>query len=312
MTGLAPLARRGLAAAQSTAARVGFVIVAVALAVWAVAGRWDEVVDALLRMQGRWLLVAGLVTMANLLLTGMAWRTILADLGSRLPLDVAARVFFVGQIGKYLPGSLWPVVVQAELGSDHGVARRRSAAATLVLILLSVFSALVVVLASLPFVPAVAENRFGWTLLLVVPLVVLLHPRVLGRLLDRALRLVGRPPLGEWTSLRGTALALAWALGSWVCAGLQVFFLVISMGAERTWRTAALTIAAYALAWAFGLVVVVAPAGAGAREVALGLLLSPLLDAGAVVVVVLLSRVLFTGADLTLAGLGLTVGRPRR
>jgi uncharacterized membrane protein YbhN (UPF0104 family) len=301
-----------LRAARSTVARIGFALLAVGLAAWAIVSRRDQVVDALLRMQGRWLLVAGLATLANLVLTGLAWRAVLADLGSRLPSAVAARVFFVGQIGKYVPGSLWPVVVQAELGHDHGVARRRSAAATFVLILLSAFSALVVVLASLPLVPAVAENGFGWMLPLVVPLLVVLHPRVLGRLLDRVLRLAGRPPLGEWTSTRGTAVALGWALASWAAAGLQVFCLSISMGAPRTWNTLALTTGGYALAWAVGLVVVVAPAGAGARELALAALLSRVLDAGAVVVVVLLSRVLFTGADLALAGLGLGVGKPRR
>jgi uncharacterized membrane protein YbhN (UPF0104 family) len=289
---------------------VAFGLVAAALAIWAVASRWNQVVDALLRMQGRWLLVAAVATLANLALTGLAWRAVLADLGSRLPFAAAARVFFVGQIGKYVPGSLWPVVVQAELGSDHGVPRRRSAAATLVLILLSAFSALVVVLGALPFVPSVAENGFGWALVLVVPLIVVLHPAVLGRLLDRLLRLIGRPPLGEWTSLRGTAAALGWALASWASAGVQVWCLAISMGAPRTWHTLALTTGGYALAWAVGLIVVVAPAGAGAREVALAALLSSVLDSGAVVVVVLLSRVLFTGADLTLAMLGLWVGRP--
>ena len=312
MTRLVALARRVLAAVQTTAARVTFGVLAVGLAIWAVASRWDQVVDALARMQGRYLIAAALATLANLLLTALAWRAVLADLGSRLPIAAAARVFFVGQIGKYLPGSLWPVVVQAELGRDHGVARRRSAAATLVLILLSAFSALLVVLGSLPFVPAVAENGFGWVLLLVLPLLVMLHPQVLGRVLDRVMKLIGRPPLGEWTSLRGTAIALGWALGSWLCAGLQVFCLAISLGAPRAWHTLALATGGYALAWAIGLIVVVAPAGAGAREVALAALLSGVLDAGAVVVVVLISRVLFTGADLALAGLGLSVGRPQR
>jgi len=312
MPRLLAAAKRLLAAAQSTAARIAFGVVALALAVWAVASRWEQIVDALLRMQGRWLLAAAVATLANCVLTGLAWRALLTDLGSHLPWGAAARVFFVGQIGKYVPGSLWPVVVQAELGSDHGVPRRRSAAATVVLILLSTFSALVVALGSLPFVPAVAENGFGWTFVLVLPLLVVLHPKVLGRLIDRALRLVGRPPLGEWTSVRGTATALGWALLSWAGAGLQVFFLAISLGAPRTPHTVAVTVGGYALAWAVGLVVVVAPAGAGAREVALAALLSPVLDRGAVVVVVLLSRVLFTASDLSLAGLGLAVGGGRR
>jgi len=312
MTAVMTIGRRGLAAMQSRVARVLFAAVAVGLAVWAVASRWDQVVDALGRMQGRWLVAAAVATVGNLVLTGMAWRAVLADLGSRLPFGPAARIFFVGQIGKYVPGSLWPVVVQAELGRDHGIARRRSAAATLVLILLSAFSALVMVLGSLPFVPAVAHTGLGWTLLLVVPLLVTLHPAVLGRLLDRVLALVGRPPLGEWTSLRGTAVALAWALASWIGAGTQVWCLTVALGAPRTWHTAAIATGGYALAWVAGLVVVVAPAGAGARELALATLLSSVLDTGAVVVVVLLSRLLFTAADLTLAGIGLGVGRPVR
>ena len=312
MTAVLALARRGMSVVQSTAARIAFGVVAVGLAVWAVASRWDQVVDALARMQGRWLVAAAVATVGNLLLTGLAWRAVLTDLGSRLPLRAAARVFFVGQIGKYVPGSLWPVVVQAELGRDHGVARRRSAAATVVLILLSAFSALVVVLAGLPFMPGVAGSGFGWTLLLVAPLLVVLHPAVLGRVLDRVLALVGRPPLGEWTSLRGTAVAMGWAMGSWACAGLQVFCLAAAMGAPRTWHTLALTTAGYALAWVVGFVVLVAPAGAGAREVALAAMLSPVLDPGAIVVVVLLSRLLFTVADLTLAAVAFGVHQRTR
>jgi glycosyltransferase 2 family protein len=312
VTAVVALARRGLSAAQSTAVRVAFGMVAVGLAVWAVAGRWDQVVDALARMQGRWLVAAAVATAGNLLLTGLSWRAILADLGSRLPVRAAARVFFVGQIGKYVPGSLWPVVVQAELGRDHGVARRRSAAATFTLIMMSALSALLVVLACLPFVPGVAETGFGWTLALVLPLLVLLHPAVLGRLLDRVLALVGRPPLGEWTSLRGTAIALAWALGSWLCAGLQVFCLTVSMGAPLAGHTLARTTGGYALAWVVGFVVLVAPAGAGAREVALAAVLAAVLDSGAAVLVVLLSRLLFTGGDLALAALAWGLHRRTR
>jgi len=66
---LTGLGRRLLAGAQSTAARMLFGAVAVGLAIWFVASRWNQVVDALARMQGRWLLLAVLATVANLLLT---------------------------------------------------------------------------------------------------------------------------------------------------------------------------------------------------------------------------------------------------
>ena len=305
---MAGAGRAVLAAAQSRTARVCFIVLAVGLAVWALSSRWGEVVAAAGRLDPVYLVAAGLATTANLVLTGQAWRALLADLGARLPVGLAARVFFVGQIGKYVPGSLWPLIVQAELAKRH-VARRSTAAATLVLILLSGASALLVVLVALPFAPDGGGSGVRWAGLLVLPAAAVLHPAVLGRLLDRGLRLLGRDPLDRWTSLRGTASATGWALAAWLLAGLQVWLLSVPLGAPPTWRTLALGVGGYALAWAVGLVVVVAPAGAGAREVALAAVLSAVLDRGAVVVVVLLSRVLFTAADLALAALGFAAGR---
>lgn len=60
----------------------------------------------------------------------LAWRSILRGLDSPLPVRPSARVYFVGQLGKYVPGSVWTVLTQMELGRDHNVPRRRSAAAT--------------------------------------------------------------------------------------------------------------------------------------------------------------------------------------
>jgi uncharacterized membrane protein YbhN (UPF0104 family) len=107
----------------------------------------------------------------------------------------------------------------------------------------------------------------------------------------------------------GTALATLWAGASWLCAGLQVFVLATALGAPADLRVAALAVGGYALAWAVGFVVVVTPAGAGAREVALAAVLAGTLDRGSVVVVVLLSRVLFTVVDLSAAGLGVLAAR---
>lgn len=306
------LAGRALAAAQSRTVRWGFAAVAIALAVWATASRRTEVVDALRRLDPDWLVVALLATLGNAASAGLMWRRLLADLGSRLPLLAAARVFFVGQLGKYVPGSVWPMVMQAELASDHGVARRRTAAATVVTLLLSVACALVVVVGTLPFVPEVVPPGFGWMVFLVVPLLVLIHPAVLDRLLNVGLTRIGRDPLERRTSLRGTVAATGWALASWVAAGLQVWALAASLGAPATLRGLALATGGYALAWAVGFVVVIAPAGAGAREVALAAVLSTVLDSGAVLVVVLLCRVLFTAVDLVLAGLGVAFGRTRQ
>lgn len=311
--GLATLVSHGLSVTRRPLFRWGFLTLAAALAVWALVSRRAEVAAALTRLDLAFVGAAAAVTAVQLALTGLTWRTLLDDLGSRLPLTVAARVFFVGQVGKYMPGSVWPVVMQAELARDHGVPRRRTAAAALVMLLVSATTALIVAIGSVPFVPQVARGRYAWVLLLVIPLVVFLHPRVLGPILNRGIGAIGGEPLEHSPSARGTARATGWALASWMTAGAQVWLLTAALGVDLTWRTFALAVGGYASAWAAGMLVVVAPAGAGAREVALIAVLSPVLGGGAVLVLVLTSRVLFTVADLLAAGIAYGVGgRPPR
>ncbi len=297
--------------AQARATRWVFGLGAAALATWAVVSQRAAVSQAMSEMSVGAIAVSAAFTGATLVCSGMLWRTVMADLGSPLPVAAGARIFFVGQIGKYLPGSLWPAVMQAELGSAHGVPRRRTATATMVTMLVALASAFATALVTAPFVPGGLESGLGWAALLVVPLVVLLHPPVLERVVDAVLRAAGRPPLGQRTSLRGTFLATLWAVAAWVFAGLQVLALAAPLGMTVSAGSAVRLVGGYALAWAIGFLVVVAPAGAGAREVALAAVLAGSLDSGAVVVVVLLSRVLLTLADLVAAGLGLLAGRER-
>ncbi|MFZ2015906.1 MAG: hypothetical protein WAV00_18985, partial [Nocardioides sp.] len=44
------------------------------------------------------------------------WRALLRGLGTVPPLGDAWPVFYVSQLGKYLPGLLWPAVAQMEAG----------------------------------------------------------------------------------------------------------------------------------------------------------------------------------------------------
>jgi hypothetical protein len=289
---------------------VSVAVAAVALAVWALAGEWEGVADAATRLSPWAIAAAFALTVGSTAAAGLLWRDVLADLGSRLRLAPAARIFFIGQLGKYLPGSVWTVVMQAELGAAEGLPRRRTATASVVFMLVALVSAVLVVLGCLPFADVVPEG-FGWTVLLVVPLLVALHPRVLVPGINRLLRVVGREPLEHATSLAGTARATAWAVVSWLGAGLQVVVLAWSLGAPRTLDVVLLGIGGYTLAWAVGFVVVIAPAGAGPREVALIAVLSPVLERAELLVLVLASRVLFTLADLTTAGAAVLAARRR-
>ena len=308
--------QRLLRALRSPLVRGGFLLLALGFAVLAVVRERDAVVGALSRLDAGTALLALALSAANVALAGASWRAVVADLGSPLPWRAAASVFFVGQLGRYVPGSVWQFLAQAELGADHGVPRRRTASALAVSLLVSGTTAALLVAAALPLalrdvagVPAQAA-LLAWAAPL---LLVLLVPRVLNRLLGLLLRAVRRPPLEHPLSARGVLAAAGWALASWLAVGGQVLVLALQVApAASAADLAALAVGGYALAWVVGFVVVFAPAGAGAREAALVAVLSPVLGTAPALVVALLSRVLLTVADLLLAGLALLQSRARR
>lgn len=292
------------------AVRVGFVILVVLFAALAVQQRWSQVRDGFLRLDVAHVALASACAVLSLVPALLAWRELLAGLGSRLPLPAAARVFFVGQLGKYLPGSVWPVVAQMELARGHLVPRPRSAAAALVAIGMGVVGALVVAGALLPF--AVHSGRVRVLLLAGLALsLVVASPPVLNRLVRFGLGLLRRPPLGTALSSRVVVTALALSATSWVLQGLAVYVLARGVGGGG-WRLLALSVGGTATASALGILVVIAPAGLGVRDPALIAALSSVLEPGAALVVALSVRLLLSLADLAVGfGAGLLGGAAR-
>jgi uncharacterized membrane protein YbhN (UPF0104 family) len=293
---------RVLAVLRSTPVRVGFLVLALALAVVAVARSWDDVVAALGRIDARAVVAALALTVGYVAATLLSWRAVLADLGSPLRLRDASPLFVVSQLGKYVPGGVWNVVAAAELGAGHRIPRRRSASAMAVAVLVSLVTGGVVASIAVVLAPT-ARDSYAWVVVLVPVLVALLVPAVLNRLLTWVLRVARRGPLEHALTARGTGVAVGWSLVAWLAAGAQVWVLATAVGMPATGRTFALAVGGYALAWVVGFLVVVAPAGLGAREVVLAAVLAGQLDRGSVIAVVLLSRIATTVVDVA-AGLG--------
>lgn len=306
------VASRALAVLRSTWARAVFLLVALAAAVWAVVSQWEAVRAAAAAIPVGLIGVATAVSVVYVLLTMLSWRSALADLGSRLPMRATSQVFLVSQLGKYMPGGVWNIVAAAEIGADHRVPRRRSVSAMGLAILCSIVTGLALAVVAVALAPGQSTSTYRWLLWLLPAFLVALVPGVLNRTLALMLRVARRPALEHPVTAGGVVRASGWALVAWVAAGTQVWLLAGAVGMEPTARTFALAVGGYALAWTVGFLVVVVPAGVGAREAVLAAVLAGQLGAGSVVVVVLLSRVLLTLADLLLGVGALALSRRRR
>jgi glycosyltransferase 2 family protein len=277
---------------------------------WSLAAQWAAVRPLLGQLSVGPLGAALAAVLAGILATFQCWRTVLAELGGRLPVAAGARVFFLGQLGKYLPGSVWPVMAQMELGRDYEVPERASGAAVGVFLLVIVGTGLAVATAAAPLLGPDAGGY--WWLAAVLPVALLaVAPPVLNRLLGAAVRLARRPPLPAPLSTAGVLRAAGWALLSWLAYGAHVWVLAGQLGAGGPLLLAGAT-GAFAAAWCAGFLLVVAPAGAGVREAALVLLLGGVLARPQATVVAVVSRLLFVLGDLGWGAVALLAGRRPR
>jgi glycosyltransferase 2 family protein len=273
------------------------------------AGQWRQARPLLGRLSVPVVLAAWVPVLGGIYASFRSWRAALADLGGSLPRAGAMRVFYLGQLGKYVPGTIWPAVTQMRLGRDYRVPPRASGAAFAVFMLVLVGTGLLVGLPVVPLLGRDAVDEYRW-LVLVLPLFALaLAPPVLNRAIAVALRAIGRPPLPAPLSLAGVLRVAGWALLSWLCYGVHAYLLARSLGVEGGGLLWLQCTGAFAAAFASGPLLLVVPAGAGVREAALLLLLGSTVTVPVAAVIAVCSRLLFIVGDLAWSAVAVLAAR---
>ncbi len=295
-----------------TLARIVLAVLVLVAVGYALAGSWGSVQRDLAAVPIAALALSALFALVGLVFTLIGWRVLLADLGSPLHLAPASGVLFVGQLGKYLPGSVWTVVAQTEVAARLGVPRRRSAVVGLLSVVMSALAGLAVGAVALPGLLAAGGAPAYLLLLVLLPLgMILMHPRALNWLIAKALRLARREPLEHPLSGRAVVRTSVAFVLAWLSLGLHLWVLVRALGGNPS-ATFVPAVFGYALAAAVGMLALVLPAGLGLRELVLVLLLAGQLPRSATLAVVLLSRFIVTLGDVVSAAVGWGYARSHR
>ena len=278
------------------------------LAVLSLADQWSQVREGARQLSVGPLAAAFLAVLGSLCLSLLSWRAMLAGLGVEVPVRTAARIFFIGQLGKYVPGSVWPVIAQMELGAAYGLSRSVIGTASLLALGIAVPVALAIGLLAVPALLS-ADSSSYLLLFLVLPLAaVALSPPVLNPALERALRLARRPPLPRRLTGATVLRVALYAAGGHVLLGVQAWLLARDLGADGA-LLLPLAVGAFALASSAGVLALPVPAGAGVREAVLVVAMSPVLPVGQSLVLALVSRVVLTAGDLLVAGVASQASR---
>jgi glycosyltransferase 2 family protein len=266
-------------------------------------------------------LAASLVVLvAHLALLALIWWWSLRFFGQPAGLRAGLSVWLMAQIARYLPGGMWDTVGRIYLGGQAGLSRTRTGLSVVVEMVTQSVAAALVFLVSLLFWPELSlqsslaglQSQIGRGAWLVMGLIVLalgvLYPPVLGRVLNVAMRLIGRPAVELPLRYRDVLALTACHFGARSIVG-GGFYLFVS--AFYPLPVSLLPVAAgiFAIAWLIGFVIVFVPLGLGVREGIITALLAAFVPLPVATVAALGFRVWISLRDLLGAGAGLALRR---
>lgn len=286
-------------------ARRFLVVIVIVFAAYQVARSWTEVVATVKTLSWHATAASGLTVLVGVLFGGYAWQLMVDDLGKPIGFRRGARFYLVGQLGKYVPGSVWAYLLQMELGRKAGVPRARIFTASLISLGVSVVA---MALLGLLALPSILDHAPGavWLFALLPAGLIALHPKVLTWGASLVLRLLRRPPLDHSLRYGLVARLLVVQVLSYLCYGLHLWLLADSVGAPGVSELMLFT-GAISVGLLGGIFVFIVPSGAGVRDAILVGVLATTLPYPQALAFALVSRLMFTLGEVASAGIGLAL-----
>jgi uncharacterized membrane protein YbhN (UPF0104 family) len=268
----------------------------------------DEIAEALESANHLWLAVSLVSGLSAITLLGLNWLIIIRRTGFPAPNRRGLNWFLIGQLGKYVPGGIWPIVGQAELAhrgtTPRSIAYSATALSMVGTLLGAAATAAVAGLVSpagsriVPMLLAISVVAWG---------LVLASERIRARLhtiADRFTKRELRLPEARWF-----AGIVARYLPVWILFSGMNLFVVKALGGTLDTSLTIMVIFVTCVSWMAGFVIIGLPGGLGVREAVFISMMTAPLGAALAVSVAVVSRVVSVAVDLLGAAISVPVSR---
>jgi uncharacterized membrane protein YbhN (UPF0104 family) len=264
-----------------------------------------------LELRPGWLILSAVLYLLGLSLSAWYWYHLLHAFDQRPRLFATVRGYFLGHLGKYVPGKAWALLLRADCVAGpevrFGVAIISSFYEVLTTMAAGALVAAAVFTVDPRHVPGLDWHPLWTGLILLALCGVPLLPGVFNFVVARMARRFEKIESYALPRLRLTTLVagLAATSAGWALLGLAVWALLQAVLPEppalglETWARCTGSIG---LAYVAGFLAVFLPGGIGVREYLLRYLLAFAGPEALIVVAVLLLRVVWTAAEVLLAG----------
>jgi hypothetical protein len=250
------------------ALQLGLAVLIFGFLIRTVVQQWSEIQSEGVHFHVGWLIPAILVLPAFFVLSAYGWDLILRFMGYRLGFGRAQVAWGQPLLARYVPGSVLYVLGRVLLSEKAGVPRRITIASIVYEQAISATSAVLIASYFIIRHPDLQGQPWRWGVLLLVPLAVaLLHPKVFGPLVNRALRALGREQLPEVLSLRSVVILILFYSLNWLVVAVGIYFVARSVTFIPV-EDLILVGSAQAIGYFAALVTLIAPAGIGPKDAA--------------------------------------------
>jgi len=252
------------------AAQLAFVAAILWYATRSIGSQWVSVRATVSGMDIGWgyLLVSSLLVLAAYAILIGTWRLMLRAWQEHLnPMD-AAHIWFVSNLGKYVPGKVWQIAAMAAMAQQRGVSPIAATGSSVVVNLTNIVSGFILVLVTGASVLSLSTRSGPWlavaitlillAALLALPILLPYLASLIRRVSGRELSIPDIPARAVWLSALGTALA-------WILYGIAFQLLAASLGLSDASATRGY-IAVYTSSYLVGYLTLIAPGGIGVRE----------------------------------------------
>jgi glycosyltransferase 2 family protein len=277
------------------------------------ATQWDKVGSRLTHIQfgWEWISIGSVIVLLIYALLIEGWRRVLGAWDSHLPFSQASRIWFLSNLGKYVPGNIWSLTAMGVMARNRGLSAVAAAGSSVIMQTVSLATGTGIVMVT-------GATLLGQPLLvgasvLILVIVLLCAPRFLPPLTVWVGSLIGRdiaPPSVPATSIWTAAVA---STLSWLLYGFAFQLFVRGLLGTAPGEISSY-IAVFTAAYILGFISPIAPAGLGVRELTLAAFMTQLglANEADAALVAIAARLWLTVVELVPSGVYIAAGTGRK
>ena len=251
-----------------------------------VAHHWQEIKAYQWEIHWGYMICSVLAGVGTLFVLSSVWLKIIAGFGHKLSITKAFRIFYLSNLGRYIPGKIWQLFGILYLTKKEGIPPERAGASFVFSQMISIPASLLVFVLAAQIEPkllvdqvAVLGDKSAYLMtaaMVAISLVMVLWPQKVLAVGNAILRKLKRPQV-IFTLDKKVALTIFVGYSvSWIMYGTAfwLFTRAVTNGAGCGLVAA---VGAFIVAYQIGYLALFAPGGFGPRELILGVMLAPFL-----------------------------------